>query len=313
MPNEFRLPADIASPDAEGVIVHWFKDAGQTVRKGDLLLEVQFEKVTTEVYAPADGVLTEILVGTGETFRSAQALCLLTGAAPPAVASEPPRLSLSATQRIAGERMMQSLRESAQYTLGREVNVTALMALRSSLKARGSAVTVSDLIHGAVLLALADHPQMQARLDGDSLLLPGGVGLGFAVARGGDLLVPVIASAHRLTLAELAAERVRLTEAVLSGGLQASDLAGGTFTVSNLGAYGVDFFTPVLNPPQPAILGVGRVVERPVFRRGAVEPAEFLTLSLTVDHRLINGAPAGAFLARVAELLTEPGVWASDA
>ncbi|WP_231967988.1 dihydrolipoamide acetyltransferase family protein [Thermanaeromonas toyohensis] len=215
-------------------------------------------------------------------------------------------MPLTPTQRLVGARMLQSLRETAQFTVGREVDVSALAALRAELKRAGSPVTMTDFIHRAVVLALVEHRELQAVLDGDELVLPAAVHLGFAVARGDDLLVPVIRNAQNLSLNELAAERRRLTEAVLQGRIRPDELQGGTFTVTNLGTYGIDFFTPVLYPPQSAILGVGRTVERPVLEGGKVRPAHVLTLSLTVDHRVINGAPAARFLARLAELLSRP-------
>lgn len=420
MTMEFRLPA-VAEPEAEGFVVNWFKDEGQPVKKGELLLEVQFEKVTSAIEAPVDGVLTKILTPQGEPVRVGQPLCLIAPAeaaaagtaaeataaaaatteaaatagsdpvqpAPASPRSDAPRATpaarrlarelgvdislvpgsgpggriseadvrrfaearsaapastpsrqpaaaapagtaaspappvsgqlekLSPAQQVVGERMLLSLRETAQFTLVREVEVTALVALRARLKRAASPVTLNDLIHRAVVIALQQHPYMQARLEEGGapsrnarLRVPDGVNLGFAVARDRDLLVPVIRSAHTLDLAGLAAERVRLTEAVRAGKASPLELQGGTFTVSNLGGHGIDHFTPILNPPEPAILGVGRTVERPVFRGRAIEPAQFLTLSLTIDHRVINGADGAAFLATLAELLEAPEEWA---
>lgn len=369
MALEFRLPDGMAAAGAEGFVVHWFKDEGQAVKAGELLLEVQFEKVTSEVPAPVDGVLVRILTPRGAAVRAGQPLCLLAAAAEadspapaagaprevratpaarrlarelgldlaavvgtgpggrigeedvrrsagPAPAAAPPatagpvRVPLSPAQRVTAARVLQSLRDTAQFTLGREVDVTALVALRGRLKTAGSPITVGDLIHRAVVLALTEHPRLQAVWQGEELLLPAAIHLGFAVDRDGDLLVPVIRDAGSRSLTELAAERQRLAAAVRAGRVQAEDLRGATFTVSNLGPYGVDFFTPVLNPPQPAILGVGRTVARPVLRGGGVAAAQCLTLSLTVDHRVVNGAPAAAFLHRLADLLAAPAAWA---
>lgn len=396
MTMEFRLPA-VAEPEAEGFVVNWFKDEGQPVKKGELLLEVQFEKVTSAIEAPVDGVLTKILTPQGEPVRVGQPLCLIAPAeaaaagtaaaaaaaatteaaatagsdqaqqAPAAPRSDAPRATpaarrlarelgvdislvpgsgpggriseadvrrfaeersaappvsgqlekLSPAQQVVGERMLRSLRETAQFTLVREVDVTALVGLRARLKRAASPVTLNDLVHRAVVIALQRHPYMQARLEEGGapsrdarLRMPDGVHLGFAIARGRDLLVPVIRNAQALDLAGLAAERMRLTEAVRAGKASPLELQGGTFTVSNLGGHGIDHFTPILNPPEPAILGVGRTVERPVFRGRAIEPAQFLTLSLTIDHRVINGADGAAFLATLAELLEAPEEWA---
>lgn len=392
MPFEFRLQSDIVEEDAEGFVVNWFKEEGQPVRAGELLLEVQFDKVSMEVDAPIDGIILKILVRQGEVVKPGQPLCLIqeegeagedahaskeasgetaaaeksgsTSATGPAetpnrelratpaarrlarelgvrledvrgtgpggriteadvrafadtsaqkVSTGVRRERLSPAQRVISQRMLESLRNTAQYTLSREVEVTSLIALREELKRSGSPVTLSDLIHRAVIIALTEHPKLQAVLEGDELLLPDGVHLGFAVAHGEDLLVPVIREAHGLTLEELATERRRLTSAVKEGKIKGEELSGATFTVSNLGPYGVDYFTPVLNPPQSGILGVGRVTERVVLEQGKTQSALFLTLSLTVDHRVINGAPAAAFLSRIAELLSSPEGWVSHA
>lgn len=376
MPLEFCLPA-IAEAEAEGFVANWFKTEGQAVRSGELLLEVQFEKVNTEVTAPQDGVVARILCPQGTTVKVGQPLCVISeaglasagapaeAAAPAAPApsgevrampaarrlarelgveiSEVPgtgpggrigegdvkafaaarsaaptpsapggdrREPLTPAQQVTGERMLQSLRETAQFTLGREIDVTALVALRARLKQMGSAISLSDLIYRAVVLALAGHPRLQAQLHGAELVIPGGVNLGIAVARGGDLLVPVIKGAAGLTLPEMAAQRQRLTEAVKSGRVSSIDLQSATFTISNLGAYGIDFFTPVLNPPQPAILGVGRTVERLIMAGQTIQAAQCITFSLTVDHRVVNGSTGAEFLATVAELAAAPEGWA---
>jgi pyruvate dehydrogenase E2 component (dihydrolipoamide acetyltransferase) len=321
--HQFRLPVGIAEAGAEGVVINWFKAEGEPVAAGELLLEVQFEKVTSEVNAPVDGVLGQILCAQGEIVKPGQPLCVIapvsaavapvpSAAASAAAAPVPARgESLSPAQRVTGERMLQSLRETAQFTLLREVDVTALAALREQARQAGWPVTLSDLLHRAVVLTLAEHPRLQAVLDGERLTLPEAIHLGFAVARGDDLLVPVIRSAGQLGLAQLAAERQRLTAAALEGKAAPAQFQGATFTVSNLGALGADAFTPVLNPPQPAILGVGRVREWPVVRGGQVVAGRVVTLCLTVDHRVINGAPAARFLDRLAALLSAPASWAT--
>jgi len=377
MPYEFRMPDDVASSGIEGFVVNWFKDEGQPVQAGELLLEVQFEKVVVEVQAPVSGILTKILCPQGHVVKVGQPLCLIeqettetthihgeteqrsqstpvdrqdTSNRPGDLRTTPAarklarelgipleavpgtgpggriteedvkkfaqrsdradlkakRIPLTPTQCLVGARMLQSLRETAQFTLGREVDVSALMKVRMDLKQKGSPVTMTDLIHKAVVRAILENPEMQAIIDGDDMILPAEVHLGFAVARGDELLVPVIKNAHRLNLNEMAVERRRLTDAVLEGVIKPEELQGGTFTVTNLGPYGIDFFTPVLYPKQSAILGIGRIVERPVLENGNVRSAQFMTLSLTVDHQVINGAPAARFLARLAELLSQP-------
>ena len=313
----FRLPDGIAAAGAEGIVVTWFKAEGEAIRAGELLAEVQFEKVSTEVHAPADGVLERIRIPQGGTVRPEDVLCeigAVAGEAPaataaPAAAPAGRREPLAPAQRAVAPRMAGSLQSTAQLTLGREVDVTGLVAARERLKAAGSAATLTDLVHRAVILALAEHPRLQAQWQEDGLFIPVGVNLGFAVARGDDLLAPVIQAAHNLGLEALAQERRRLSEAAAVGRLLPRELAAGTFTVTSLGIQGIDFFTPVLNPPQAAILGVGRVVRRPGLLGEAVVPRHYLTLSLTFDHRVVNGDPAARFLAAVADRLAAPAAW----
>ena len=323
MSQAFHLP-EIGAAVAEGYLVTWFKGEGDPIREGEPLLDVQFEKVTTEITAPLAGWLERILIPQGQTVRVGEVLALLRteaegpGAEGPGDEGEPLRGEgpaadsgapggrlepLAPEQRAVAGRLVQSLRDAAQLTLGREVDVTDL------LRRRRPESSITDLILKAVAMALPDHPRISAQWREEGLLLPEGVHLGFAVAVGPSLVVPVIRDARAKSLDQIAADRRLLTEKARQGRLSPGDVGGGTFTVTNLGPQGVDFFTPILNPPQSAILGVGRVVERPALVAGRLEGRRYLVLSLTFDHRVINGAPAALFLGRVATLLEEPEGW----
>jgi pyruvate dehydrogenase E2 component (dihydrolipoamide acetyltransferase) len=189
----------------------------------------------------------------------------------------------------------------------RDADVGLLMAARERLRARGDGVpSFNDLVIAAAARALRAHPQANASLDGDDLVLHDQVNVGFAVAAAGTLLVPVVADADRKGVAAIAGETRALAQAAREGTIAPDALAGGTFTVSNLGMFGVDAFTAILNPPQVAILAVARIRREPALVDGAVVEAQRVRLRLTCDHRVLYGADGAAFLATIATLLEEP-------
>jgi pyruvate dehydrogenase E2 component (dihydrolipoamide acetyltransferase) len=208
--------------------------------------------------------------------------------------------------------MLESLQSMAQLTLTMEVDMTAAVDLRGALVAAwgeaGPRVTYTDMVIKAAALALREHPRVNATLDGDTVRVQADVHVGFAVALDEGLIVPVIRHTDTKPLRTLAAESAELARKAREGGLTPDDLTGGTFNVTSLGMFGVDVFTPIINPPQAAILGVGRIVARPAFvGEGAqVERRSFLTLSLTIDHRLLDGAPAAQYLQSVRRSLEQP-------
>ena len=183
---------------------------------------------------------------------------------------------------------------------------------RSARERTGARVTVTDLLVRSVAHALRAHPALNRSWSDGELTTRPSIGVGLAVALDDGLVVPVIHDADTLDLADLAARRQDLVARARKGRLEPADVQGGTFTLSNLGMYGVDSFSAIINPPQAAILAVGRIVERVLplaFRLGGVpvvQPA--LTLTLSCDHRAVDGARAGAFLQMVAETLEEPAV-----
>ncbi|MCC9078159.1 2-oxo acid dehydrogenase subunit E2 [Litorilinea aerophila] len=439
MPYELTLPP-MGSSAEEGIVVAWFKREGATVRAGEPLLEVQFDKVSTEVEAPVDGRLHRILAPRDAVIKEGQTLALLllpdeteeaaepaTPAAEATPAGEAPQAGATSTypaspaarrlarelgvnlaqvtpangrriteedvrraaqqaqapspaapavevratpiaKRIAREhgidlatiqgtgpggriveqdvravleqratapseegtgeavgverrplspmrraiarRMMESLHNTAQLTMTAQADVTDLVQMREQWKATSDAtyggVTYTDLLVRAVALALVQHPHIRVRWADDALEYLPGIHVGVAVALEDGLVVPVVRDADRLSLAALSAEIKRLTGLARSGRLSEAEMAGGVLTVTNLGMYGIDAFTPILNPPESAILGVGRIYEQLVRGETGILWRQMMTLSLTVDHRLIDGAPAAAFLQRVCQLLGDP-------
>ena len=211
-------------------------------------------------------------------------------------------LPLRGMRKVIAERMHKSLQGSAQLTITTEVDVTQLIDRRQEVQREFNA-TYTDFIVQACAHALKQHARMNAALAGDAIHLQDHISVGVAVALEEGLIVPVIGNTDKKSLKEIAQEARNLAEKARAGKLTLEEVSGGTFTVSNLGMYGVDGFTPILNTPQTGILGVGRIVEKPVIYRGEIAKRSMMVLSLTFDHRVIDGAPAGAFLQTVADLL----------
>jgi len=205
-------------------------------------------------------------------------------------------------RKTIAERMHQSLRDTAQLTITTEADVTPATELRTRIT-REFECSVTDLIIHAVARALVKHPRLNSRLDGNQIVVPTAVNVGLAVSLEDGLIVPVIHDAAQKTLREIAAESKSLAERARMGRLKLEDVTGGTFTITNLGPWGVDAFTPILNPGETAILGVGRIVEKPAIYRGEIARRAMMTLSLTFDHRVVDGAPAAEFLQSVVDIL----------
>ncbi|SRR5216684_384332 len=224
-------------------------------------------------------------------------------AAAPAAGAKPQfrSIPLRGMRKTIAARMHQSLRDTAQLTISSEADVTAAVDFRTR-PGRDFDFTYTDLLIHAVARALLRHPRMNSRLSEDAIVMLTEVNIGMAVALDEGLIVPVIRAADCRSLREIAAATKELGEKARTGGLKLEDVSGGTFTVTNLGTWGVDAFTPILNLGETGILGVGRIVEKPAVFRGEISRRSMLTLSLTFDHRVIDGAPAASFLQSVIEI-----------
>jgi len=435
------MPTDIIMPALElaqetGKVVHWLKRAGDTVRKGEPIVEIETDKVTVEIEAPASGVLRDvtaqegdvvpvgrtiaIVVGTDEAGAAAAAATVMppasaaaTGAIPipptavsaaggavkasplarriaeqhgvdiarvrtpsgrvdvlayvesqkaagngregrlvaaspkarrlaaergldlaavrgtgpggavlavdvpvarvaPASAAMPsaPRVGapgVGTVWRIMAERMTTSWTTAPHFYLVREVDVSRLVSwLDRARKQTGAHITYTDLLIKLVAAALSRHPRVNASWRDDAIAQHTDINIGLAVAIDDGLVVPVIHRADTLGLAEIAARREDAVSRAQAGKLRPGDIQGGGFTISNLGMYGVDAFSAIVNPPQAAILAVGRIADRVVARNGqpAVLPTMMLTLSC--DHRALDGARGAQFLGALADLVEEP-------
>jgi pyruvate dehydrogenase E2 component (dihydrolipoamide acetyltransferase) len=201
-------------------------------------------------------------------------------------------------RRAIGDRMTKSVREQPQFSISRDVDMTLAGEKR---KAAGASYT--DTIVAAAAATLRDHPRLRARIEDGELVTSDAANIGLAIALDDGLIVAVLRDADRKSLRELAAERARLEEHARAGKLAEHELTGSVLTVSNLGTMGIDRFTAIVNPPEAAILAVGRVSDRVVAKDGVPAVRPMATLTLSVDHRVADGATAARYLSAVVERL----------
>ena len=372
MRREILMPT-LSEEAEEGVVVTWFVVPGGVVREGDRVAEVQVEKVSAEVYAPAAGQVAEILVAQGEVVRQgapigtievgAEAEAAPEGAAPAPAAAAPPAgapppaspaarrvarelgvdlgtvtgsgpqgriveddvraaaaggppaapaaaraaIPLTPMRRTIAQRLTSGLATAAQLTLTAEVDATDLAAEIERIgAAQGRRASFTEAIVRACAMAIPHHPLIAARWSDEGLVPPGAIDVGVAVAVEGGLVAPVVRAADTKDLDALGREISELADRARAGRLEAAEMEGAVFSVTSLGGYRIDAFTPLLDPPQTAILGVGRARLRPAVVDGEIVPRRLMVLSLTFDHRVVDGAPAAAFLQEVAEILEDP-------
>lgn len=217
-------------------------------------------------------------------------------------------IPLTGVRGTIAQRMAQSWAQVARVTEVIEVDMSAAVAWRRQRLAiwereQRVRVSLADFIAFAVSRTLRQFPDLNARLDNQEIKVLEDIHLGLAVATREGLIVPVIRHADQLPLWEIARQSSQLTEKTQARKLTLDEVSGGTFTITNLGTYGIEMFTPIVNYPQCAILGVGRIAERPVVMPGRIEARSMMYLSLSFDHRIIDGAPAALFLQRLKESL----------
>lgn len=272
------------------------------------------------------GVVLEQVSGTGPRGRITRndvlaAAGIATQPAAPVIVSQAPApvapttndsgtlQPLSRLQQVVARRMSEANASIPDFQVQTEVDMGRAVALRGQLKTHaedGAPPSLNDLIVKAAALALRDHPLANGSYKDGGFELHEQVNVGVAVAADGALVVPTVLDADRKSLGQIARDTRRLAERVRAGTVTPAELSGGTFTVSNLGMFGMTAITPVVNAPQAAILGVGAI--RDVLRRvdGEIVDAALLTLTLSCDHRILYGADAARFLARIRELLETP-------
>jgi len=362
MPTDLVMPR-MGATMTEGTVVRWLKQPGETVRADEPVVEIETDKSTVELTAPADGVLGPWLAEVGAVVpiggplvvvgadpamaapqptevkaspvakRVARAggidLASLTGSGPggriveedvqraiaardsAAQAAAPEEREIpSALRRITAERMAQSFASAPHFYLQVEADASALVAWYQRMTAMASAatpgITYTDLFLLCAARALREHPRANASWDAGTIQHHPAINLGVAVATDKGLVVPVIHDAGRLTLAEMTQRRSELVTRAQGGHLLPDDYAGGTFTLTNLGMFAVDSFQAILNPPQSAILALGRIKRRPFVIDESLAVRPTLHLTLSADHRVLDGAEAARFLGRLVELIETP-------
>jgi len=229
--------------------------------------------------------------------------------------AEPEIIPFSGIRKIIADNMMASLQNSAQLTVFVECDITEMTAFRDRVRAKYAKrediprISYNDIIALAVSRNLMKFPYMNSWLTEEGIVRHKQVNLGIAVALDDGLVVPHIKEAEKKTLTELAVDLRVVAGKARNGGLTMDEIQGGTFTISNVSMLGVDGFTPIINPPEAGILGVGRAVERPaVGADGQIVSRTMMTLSLTFDHRITDGAPAITFLRALADCLEDPAM-----
>ena len=309
--------------EEHGVDLARVKTASGKIEKADVLAFVERRRA---VAAPANGSAGRLVAASPKARRLAAErgidLRALKGSGPagavltldvptaPLTPPSPQRAEgggVGTVWRIMAERMTASWTSAPHFYLVREVNVARLVSwLDKARKQTGARITYTDLLVKLVAAALAQHPRVNISWKDGALERHADINVGLAVALEDGLVVPVLHKADTLGLEEIAARREDLVSRAQAGRLRPADIQGGVFTISNLGMYGVDAFSAIVNPPQAAILAVGRITDRvvPVDGRPAVQPTMMLTLSC--DHRAVDGARGAQFLGALADLIEEP-------
>jgi len=216
-------------------------------------------------------------------------------------------IKLAGKRKATAERLSYGFHTTVPVTITMDARMEAVLNQRKDLHSRtGEEISITAYVVKAAAKALEDHQMINSSLEGDELQVYGDINIAVAINTPDGLVAPVLPQTNKKSVSEISRSIRDLTERSTQNKLVVSDLTGGTFTVTNLGGYGVELFAPVINPPQCAILGFGRTSERPVVIEKQVQVASVTTLSLVFDHRIVDGVPAAQFLQRVKELLEDP-------
>jgi len=258
--------------------------------------------------AEEEGLDQAQIEGTGPTGRTTEdgVLRVPPGQAP-ATALPPKAIPFAGMRQAIAATMMDSLHSTAQLTLVSRADVMSLIALREALRQHWDvSISYTDLIVKAVAIALGQHPLLNSTLIGKEIVLREEVNIGVAVALEQGLIVPVVREADKKSVREIHRTLRDLAERARDNQLAVAEVTGGSFTVTNLGMYGVETFTPIINPPEVAILGVGGITEYLTLVNGQAVARSRMSLSLTIDHRIVDGAPGAAFLQTLIQFLEQP-------
>ncbi len=370
----------------DGTVATWHRKPGDAVRRDELLVDIETDKVVLEVVAPADGRITQVMKNAGDTVKSQEVLALFEAgavasvapavvvapAARPAVdaaagpaarkaaaeanvdvakvpgsgkggrvtkddvlravsapaASAPPqaavitavessgereerRVPMTRLRKRVAERLIEAQSTAAMLTTFNEVNMKPVMDMRKNYqaqfeKAHNVKLGFMSFFVRAAVEALKRFPSVNASVDGDDIVYHGYYDIGIAVSSDRGLVVPIIRDANIKGFAELESQIIAYGQKARDGKLGIDDMTGGTFSITNGGVFGSLLSTPILNPPQTAILGMHKIQDRPMAVNGQVVILPMMYLALTYDHRLIDGKEAVSFLVTIKELIEDP-------
>jgi len=337
MSMEIKVPA-VGESISSGIIAVWHRQDGDYVRAGDIIFTLETDKVSTEVSAPAAGLLriglpadSEVKIGeVVGRIEDAPEPAAEVAAAPPAAPIAPApaaapaapvelepqerrvtRKKLSPLRRKISTQLVSAQRNAAILTTFNECDMAAVMKLRADVQEvftarHGIKLGFMSFFLKAVVDALQNEPQLNSRLDGEELVQNHFYDIGVAVGTERGLIVPVIRDADRKTFAELENDMAYYAKKAREGAITIEDLQGGVFTISNGGVYGSLLSTPILNPPQSGILGMHKIQERPIAVEGRVVIRPMMYLALSYDHRVVDGREAVTFLVRVKDAIENP-------
>jgi pyruvate/2-oxoglutarate dehydrogenase complex dihydrolipoamide acyltransferase (E2) component len=321
VPFEFRFP-DIGEGTDAGELLEWHVTEGQEVREDDPLAEVETDKARVTIPCPTTGRVLKLRANIGDRVPVGEVMAVFEPAvplpdpvvqpaasagreiAPPSPATADRIIPLRGVRRATARTMTEAWRTIPHIIDFREADATALLAWHARLRD----ITITPLLVRIAVEALRGHPYVNASIDleREEITLYGDYNIGIATATPDGLIVPVIHGAGAMSVTELGHAVAEVTNAARERRLRPEQLTGGTFTVSNYGSLGGWLGTPIIRPGEVAILGVGRVQERPVAREGQVVVRPILALAVSGDHRVIDGHTLGAFVSDAVALIEDP-------
>jgi len=342
MAFEIKLPS-FGRTVEEAVVVDRLISPNQHIKKGDIIFELEVDKAAFEMHSPADGFVKHILVETGQTVLVDQPLLILGKAeeevAPPAIEriarsvqksadctdtsigvenytllTELPveeiklgtTIPLNHNQKIIAQKMLRSKQQKPCFYLSVKVDVTDLVEYRDRLnKSADTKISFNAFFIRAAAAGLEHYPILAGRLNGEKIELPTNINIGLAISSAVGLVVPVIKEPARKSLRQIAEEVAALSERANKNKLLPADLQDSCFTISNLGAFGTDWFIPIVLPEQCAILGIGRITRTCMPDDGNIVVRKLMTITISADHRITNGAYAAQFLDMTRDILED--------
>ena len=338
---EVKVP-QLSRTMEEGTVVNYLVKTGDKIRKGDAIFELEVDKATVEVESPADGFVKFIRVEAGQTLAVGEIVMLLgdedekvpqslvntltpvsgvrrnkpaklkSKSARTAASKDETQIShgdiipLSRLQKITARTMLRSKQEIPCFYLTVRADVSSLVELRTKLNQRGDIkISYNDFIMRAIAIGMEKFPIMAGRLEGNNIALAESINIGLAVFVPEGLIVPVIKNVQKKDIAQIARDSQVLVEKAHSNKLTPADLEGGCITVSNLGPYGIESFIPIVVPGQCSIVGIGQITDNCVPDNGNIAVRKLMSMTLSADHRITNGAYAAQFLDFVRKTLED--------